>query len=237
MDNSESLPADKHGDFDGRRKALADPLQFELSSNTAPALRFINPEGKVGAAIAMRYEPLSGQGSLQYVIYDQEGTGWCEPFRVNGDEHPPEEPNSRFNRHARFLYGFYTPGVTEPEKASMEFHSEPGQVAFQITSHKTNRPLMVLNQIDAPQDGFPIIVVQNPSGLVFSLCRNGDLTLRGALHAGGGVTIEAAVTHPTHAATKDYVDQAVAPLKLEIEQLRGEIAALQEGLRAAAAQP
>src|ERR1700704_1027393 len=189
MNNSEPLPADNRGNFERPRKVLADPLEFELSSNADPALRFINPEGKVGAAIAMRYEPLSGQGSLQYVIYDQEGTGWCEPFRVNGDEHPLEEPNSRFNRHARFLYGFYTPGVTEPEKASMEFHSEPGQVAFQITSHKTNRPLMVLNQIDAPQDGFPIIVVQNASGLVFALCRNGDVTLKGALQSGGGVII------------------------------------------------
>src|SRR5207244_8475005 len=122
---------------------------------------------------------------FQYRIYDQKDGQWYEPFRVNGDEVSPEEPNSRFNRHARFEYGFYAPGVTGPEQASLEFHRDPGQVVFQITSHKTDRPLMVLNQVDAPEDGFPIIVVHSASGLVLALRRNGDITLRADLRAGG----------------------------------------------------
>jgi len=234
IENLEPLQRDDRDKPEKSAEPLHGQLEFALSPHAEPAFRFVNPEGKVGAALTMRYEPLSGQGSLQYIIYDQDDGRWCEPFRVNGDEHPTEEPNSRFNRHARFLYGFYTPGVTEPEKASMEFHCEPGQVVFQITSHKTDRPLMVLNQVDGPQDGFPIIVVQNRSGLLFALSRNGDITLKGVLQTGGGVIIEAPVTQPKHAATKDYVDQTVTSLKLEIEQLREEIAALRAGLRAAA---
>jgi len=205
------------------KQTLDKALDFALSSQAEPALRFINPAGRIGAAIAVRYEQLSGQGSFQYRIYDQTDGRWYEPFRVNGDEVPPQEPNSRFNRHARFEYGFYAPGVTGPEQASMEFHREPGQVVFQITSHKTDRPVMVLNQVDAPEDGFPILVVHNTSGLVFALRRNGDMTLKGALWAGGAVVIDAAVTEPKHAATKAYVDNAMGALRDEISRLREEL--------------
>jgi hypothetical protein len=198
-------------------------VDFDLSPDAEPALRFINPEGKVGAAIAVRYERLSGQGSLQFRVYDQKDGSWDEPFRVNGDEHPPDEPNSRFNRLARFSYGFYTPGVVEPERASMEFHSEPNQPVLQITSHKTNQPLMVLHQIDAPEDGFPIILVRNTTSQVFALRRNGDITLKGDLRAGGAVVIDAAVTEPKHAATKAYVDNAMDALRDEIGRLREEL--------------
>jgi hypothetical protein len=218
------------------KQAPGSTLDFALSPHAGPALQFINPEGKVAAAIAVRYEQLSGQGSFQYRIYDQKDGRWYEPFRVNGDEHPPEEPNSRFNRHARFEYGFYAPGVTGPEQASLEFHREPGQVAFQITSHKTDRPLMVLNQVDAPEDGFPIIVVHNNNGAVFAFRRNGDITLKGALRSGGAVVIDAAVTEPKHAATKAYVDEAVAPLRDEIARLREELTRLRSGQQAIADQ-
>jgi hypothetical protein len=209
-------------------QALGATIDFALSPHAGPALQFINPEGKVAAAIAVRYEQLSGQGSFQYRIYDQKDGRWFEPFRVNGDEHPPEEPNSRFNRHARFEYGFYAPGVTGPEQASLEFHRDPGQVAFQITSHKTDRPLMVLNQVDAPEDGFPIIVVHNPGGMVFALRRNGDITLKGTLWA-GAVVVDAAVTDPKHAATKAYVDNTVDSLRDEIARLREELTRLRSG--------
>jgi len=209
--------------------ALGSALDFALSPHAGPALQFINPEGKVGAAIAVRYEQLSGQGSFQYRIYDQMDGRWYEPFRVNGDEHPPEEPNSRFNRHARFEYGFYAPGVTGPEQASLEFHRDPGQVVFQITSHKTDRPLMVLNQVDAPEDGFPIIVVHNNNGAVFAFRRNGDITLKGALRSGGAVVIDAAVTEPKHAATKAYVDNALGSLRDAVARLREELTRLRSG--------
>ena len=204
-------------------------LEFALTPHTGPALQFINPDGKVGAAIAVRYEQFSGQGSFQYRIYDQQDGQWYEPFRVNGDEVPPEEPTSRFNRHARFEYGFYSPGVTGPEQASLEFHRDPGQVVFQITSHKSDRPLMVLNQIDAPEDGFPIVLVHNTSGLVFALRRNGDITLKGDLRAGGAVVVDAAVTEPKHAATKAYVDNAMDALRDEIGRLREELMRLRSG--------
>ena len=218
----------------GPMRTLDSTLDFELSPHAGPALQFINPDGKVGAAIAVRYEQLSGQGSFQYRIYDQKDGRWYEPFRINGDEHPPEEPNSRFNRHVRILHGFYTPGVVEPEKASMEFHCEPGQPVLQIASHKTNQPLMELHQFDAPEDGFPIIVVHNPGGVVFALRRNGDVTLKGALWAGGAVVIDAAVTEPKHAATKAYVDEAVAPLRDEIARLREELTRLRSAQQAMA---
>jgi hypothetical protein len=211
-------------------KSAQEPLpnrsaafDLALSPRAEPAFRFINPDGKIGAAIAVRYEQLSGQGSFQYRIYDQTDGRWYEPFRVNGDEHPREEPASRFNRHARFLCGFYTPGVVDPEMASMEFHCQPGQPVFQINSHKTDQPLMVLNQFDAPLDGFPIIVVHNTSGLVFALRRNGDITLKGDLRAGGAVVVDATVTEPKHAATKAYVDNAMDALRDEIGRLREEL--------------
>ena len=204
-------------------QTLNGALDFELSSHAGPALQFINPEGKVGAAVAIRYEQLSGQGSFQFRVYDQSDGNWHEPFRVNGDEHPPEEPNSRFNRHARFAHGFYAPGVTGPEQASLEFHRDPGQVPFQITSHKTNQPLMRLDQVDTPEDGFPIILVRTTSGAAFTLGRNGDLTIKGALQAGGAVVIDAAVTEPKHAATKAYVDNAMEALRDEIGRLREEL--------------
>jgi hypothetical protein len=209
-------------------RTLTSSLDFALSGDAVPALRFVNPEGVVGAAIGVRYEQLSGQGSLQYRIYDQKDGRWYEPFRVNGDEHPLEEPTSRFNRHARFEYGFYAPGVTGPEQASLEYHRDPGQVVFQITSHKTDRPIMVLNQIDAPEDGFPIIVVHNSGGMVFALRRNGDITLKGTLWA-GAVVVDATVTEPKHAATKAYVDNTVDSLRDEIARLREELTRLRSG--------
>jgi hypothetical protein len=206
-----------------RKSALDDGIDFELFPQAKPALRFINSHGKIGAAIAVRYEPSSGQGSFQYWIYDQKDGRRYEPFRINGDEHPPEEPNSRFNRHARFLHGFYTPGVVEPEKGSMEFHCDPGQPVLQITSHKTDQPLMVLHQFDAPEDGFPIILVRNTTSQVFALGRNGDITLKGDLRAGGAVVVDAAVSEPKHAATKAYVDNAMGALRDEIGRLREEL--------------
>jgi hypothetical protein len=87
---------------------------------------------------------------------------------------------------------------------------------------------MVLNQIDAPEDGFPIIVVHNPGGMVFALRRNGDITLKGTLWA-GAVVVDAAVTDPKHAATKAYVDNTVDSLRDEIARLREELTRLRSG--------
>ena len=105
----------------------------------------------------------------------------------------------------------------------MEFHCDPGQPVLKIASHKTDQPLMTLHQFDAPEDGFPIVVLHNPSGVAFALRRNGDMTLKGTFWAGGAVVVDAAVTEPKHAATKAYVDNAMGALRDEISRLREEL--------------
>jgi hypothetical protein len=109
------------------------------------------------------------------------------------------------------------------------FHCEPGQPVFQISSHKTSQPMMLLHQFNAPEDGFPIVAVHNAGEAVFTLRRNGDITLKGTLWTGGAVVVDAAVTEPKHAATKAYVDNALGSLRDEIARLREELTRLRSG--------